>query len=125
MFNLYLRFYAIMYDAFCLIDASEQPSSESEGDKRISSSEWLHNYKKLVDYEFAAFVTINTTDSTKEHFNGMDKDYHGMILFNEWCDYIASVETQHISALDILLTKTLQSDKSGKEDIDCNHHNSE
>ena len=66
MFNLYLCVYAIMYDAFCFIDASEQPSSKSEGDKRISSSEWLQNYKKLVDYGFAEFVTINTADSAKE-----------------------------------------------------------
>ena len=107
MFNLYLCVYAIMYDAFCHIDASEQSSSESEGDKRISSSEWLQNYKKVVDYGFAAFVTINNDDSAKEHFNGMDKDHHGMILFNEWCDYIASAEIQNKSALGILLAKNL------------------
>ena len=35
----------------------------------------------------------------------MDKDYHGMILFNEWYDYIASAETQHKYALGISLTK--------------------
>ena len=33
MFNIYLHFYAIMYDAFYLINTSEQSSSESEGDK--------------------------------------------------------------------------------------------
>ena len=37
----------------------------------------------------------------------MDKDYHGMILFNEWCDYIASAEIQNKSALGILLAKNL------------------
>ena len=107
MFNIYLHFYAIMYDAFYLINTSEQSSSESEGDKRISSSEWLQNYKKVVDYGFAAFVTINNDDSAKENFNGMDKDHHGMILFNEWCDYIASAEIQNKSALGILLAKNL------------------
>ena len=105
IFNLYLRVYAIMYDACCLIDTSEQSSSESKNDKRISSSERLRNYKKLVDYGFAAFVTINNDDSAKGNFNDIDKDHHDMILFNEWCDYIASAETQNKSTPVILLAK--------------------
>ena len=83
IFNLYVRVYAIMYDACCLIDTSEQSSSESKNDKRVSSSERLRNYKKLVNYGFAAFVTINNDDSAKGNFNDIDKDHHDMVLFNE------------------------------------------
>merc|ERR1712216_518820 len=90
----YICLYARMYDAFQLIQVSKKKPKSTihltetqQQDRRIEWSEFQENWKRVQDHGFFFLKTL-TEDRVEEVFNAMDVDKQGLVLLEEWCEYI-------------------------------------
>eukprot|EP00941_MAST-03F_sp_MAST-3F-sp1_P005264 g5264.t1 len=93
----YLCLYAVMYDAFSLIDGGGGTVDDKAGDDRkMSPDEWKAGYKKLKDIGFAGLREVAEGDEANAEavFNEMDENKKGAVLLNEFCGmfFIFSVD---------------------------------
>ena len=99
LFIGYLCIYAVMFDAFQLIDGGSKGISEDD-DFRIELDEWLNGYERVKDHSLVGLMGVSDPKSV---FSKMDSDGEGMVLLGEWCKYLASKEVEKKTALGILL----------------------
>eukprot|EP00501_MAST-03F_sp_TOSAG23-6_P001075 GSMAST32.ASY1.ANO1.1118.1 assembled CDS len=96
----YLCLYAVMYDAFALIDGFGGTVDDKKGDDRkISLEEWNAGHAKLKTYEAA--VDANA----EKIFNEMDADKKGAVLLNEFCAWIEKKESEAGTACMLQMSK--------------------
>lgn len=92
LLNAYLCIYATMFDAFSKIDGGGEGT---EGDdRRIDEGEWMKGYKEVTEHGFVAFQGIKDKKAAKKVFNDIDDNGGGIILLDEWCDYIKKKEVE-------------------------------
>jgi topoisomerase IA-like protein len=71
-------------------------------------SEWLAGYKGVADYGFVAFNDLKSTKGEKaatEFFNKIDDNGGGVVLLDEWCDFIKKAEVAAGTPLGALLNE--------------------
>jgi hypothetical protein len=94
LFCVYLIVYAAMFDAFAKIDGGGA-GRDAGDDKRIELTEWLNGYKNVPDYGFVALENINTKAEATEVFNTkIDDNGGGIVLMDEWCEFIKAAEVE-------------------------------
>jgi len=92
VFTLYLRIYAIMFDAFANIDG-ESEGRTAEDDMRLDLDEFLDWYNKSDGGpNFKAFDGVDTEEHARELFETLDADSSGKILFSEFTASIKEME---------------------------------
>eukprot|EP00978_Attheya_sp_CCMP212_P030753 scaffold114210_cov55-Attheya_sp.AAC.6 len=87
--NAYICIYAAMLDAFAVVDGSGLDESARQDDRRISKEEWTIAYKNVSNSGFVGLANISDPEKT---FAAMDEDGAGMVLFKEWCEFLAGEE---------------------------------
>ena len=96
----YLCLYAVMFDAFSLIDGYvpgvDKEDNEGVGaddDRKVSPKEWADAFKKLAG---SPFVALKMCAASKEMadaaFEEMDLDRKGAVLLVEFCEWIKMKE---------------------------------
>ncbi len=118
VFNMYLCVFAVMYDAFSLVDGGGRRDFDSKNDRRISQSEWLKSYMLLKGTGFPSFAKIQNETQAIVAFHVMDSDKHGIVLLNEFCDYIKQAEIQKGTGLGKLFSGVEQPISPRKSGID-------
>ncbi|CAM9827794.1 unnamed protein product, partial [Heterosigma akashiwo] len=96
LMNAYLCIYAVMFDAFALIDGGG-PGTDAHDDRRMSLEEWTAGYDKVKDHGFVGLAGIAdeaSEDSIESIFAQMDADGKGMVLLNEWCRWLEKKEQE-------------------------------
>lgn len=95
LLNAYLCIYALMFDAFSLVDgkqgaaATAGGNTDSEDDRRISIDEWKGSFEKVKAYGFVGLAEVTDPEAA---FKEMDGDGKGMVLLAEWCRWIEKKE---------------------------------
>jgi len=56
--------------------------------------EWMEGWKGVVDHGLVAFATISDEDEAKRVFEAMDDNQGGIVLLDEWCNYIKDKEVE-------------------------------
>lgn len=91
----YLCIYALMFDAFSLVDgkqgaaATAGGNTDAEDDRRISIDEWKGSFDKVKAYGFVGLAEVTDPEVA---FKEMDADGKGMVLLAEWCRWIEKKE---------------------------------
>ena len=91
----YLCIYALMFDAFSLVDgkqgadATAGGNTDAEDDRRISIDEWKGSFDKVKAYGFVGLAQVKDPEAA---FKEMDADGKGMVLLAEWCRWIEQKE---------------------------------
>ena len=99
----YLNLYADLFDAFAAIDGGG-PGVDANDDRRISRDEWMKGHHSVSTFDWTKLHKI--TDAEAEAvFDQMDADNGGMVLLNEWCDYLIRAEVRAGSDTGKLLSK--------------------
>ena len=79
-------------------------------DKRIELAEWHKGYQTISDYGFVALQGIDSKKKATEVFNTqIDDNGGGIVLLDEWCEFIKGAEVKaktHVG-------KLLSADESG------------
>jgi len=119
VFTLYLRIYAVMFDAFADIDGASEGRT-ADDDARLDLDEFLKWYNASGSGpNFKAFEEVNTEDEARELFNELDADSSGKIIFSEWSNSLKEVEIVENTDLgqllsgDIKPTKIMKSSSTG------------
>lgn len=97
---VYLCLYAVMFDAFSLIDGfvpgvakEDQEGVGADDDRKVSRQEWNDAYEKLGG---SPFVALKMCAASKEMaaaaFDEMDLDGKGAVLLVEFCEWIKMKE---------------------------------
>jgi len=107
VFNAYVGIYASMLDCFQKIDSSKDERDDNP-DRRISMLEFTKRYEKTKGYGFVAFEGIRNTEEAKAVFDVMDTNAGGMVLFDEWCEYLSKAEIRMRTDMGELLEGKLQ-----------------
>lgn len=110
--NAYICIYASMFDAFSKIDGGgyQEVEGEVEGhvdvndDRRIEKTEWMESYQLLQDTGFSGLAKIRSDALATIAFDTMDEDGKGMVLLNEFCNYVVKTETESKTDLGKLLS---------------------
>lgn len=95
LLNAYLCIYALMFDAFSLVDgkqggaATAGGNTDAEDDRRISIDEWKGSFDKVKAYGFVGLASVTDPEAA---FKEMDGDGKGMVLLAEWCRWIEKKE---------------------------------
>lgn len=96
LLNAYLCIYAVMFDAFALIDGyqpGETKAVTGADDRRMGIEEWKSAYKNIMGHGFVAFEGLGDDNASLEKaFKDMDADGKGMVLLREFCEYIEKKE---------------------------------
>jgi len=99
----YLCLYAIMFDAFSIVDKS----TGDMADRRISQEELREGMELLGHYPLQALravADVSKEDATVEGlFAAMDADGKGMVLFSEFCAYVEAAEVDAGTAVGKIL----------------------
>jgi hypothetical protein len=85
--------YAVMDDCFVLVDGGGQGVTDTD-DRRVSLEEWTKAFDQVKQYGFKSF---SRSASAADVFKKMDADGKGMVLLNEFCDYVAAGEDGHLA----------------------------
>jgi len=91
LFCVYAVIYAAMYDAFAKIDGGGS-GRDANDDKRIVKDEWMKGYKGVLDYGFAALDGITDKKSADSLFGKIDDNGGGIVLLDEWCEFLKAGE---------------------------------
>jgi hypothetical protein len=102
LFNAYLCVYAAMFDAFAAIDGGGRGRTKTD-DRRIDVAELQAGFKGLGSYGFVAFQGLETKKDAKALFLRIDDNGGGVVLLEEWCEYIKFMEVSANTALGKLL----------------------
>jgi hypothetical protein len=98
---VYLCLFAVMFDAFSSVDGADNKlgAGDTAGDdRRLSLAEWENALKSgLFRGHPAIGLKAAQTNAKlgKKFFQQMDADGHGMVLLNEWCEWIEDMEVEH------------------------------
>ncbi len=104
--NAYLCIYASIFHAFCKIDGSNNKSLsfDVDDDRRISKEEWLRSYELVQNTGFAGLAKIQSDSLATIAFDTMDADHQGVVLFQEFCEYVKKTEMDSRTDLGKLLS---------------------
>lgn len=88
----YLCLYAMMYDAFALLDGGGEGVS-ADDDRKVSKEELKAGYEKVKAKKYG-FVGLNelTEEGLDKAYGEMDADGKGAVLLKEWCAWIEANE---------------------------------
>eukprot|EP00941_MAST-03F_sp_MAST-3F-sp1_P005265 g5265.t1 len=103
----YLCLYAVMYDAFALIDGFGGGAEDKAGDDRkMSLDEWKSGHQKLKDIGFVGLreAAEGGDDAAEKVFNEMDANGKGSVLLSEFCAWVEKKEGEAGTAWGKLLT---------------------
>ena len=93
LFNVYLIVYAAMFDAFAKIDGGGS-GRDANDDKRVELEEFKSGFKGVTGYGFKAFEPL--WDAKKKDarlvFESIDDNGGGIVLLDEWCEFIKAAE---------------------------------
>ena len=108
MLNAFLCIYAAMYDAFAKIDGATSGGAATgrDGDDlRMDKSEWLAGYKRVTGYGFLGLSEDKLTNETTAMavFNKIDDNGGGIVLMEEWAEYIKNCELEAGTELGVCL----------------------
>ena len=96
----YLCLYAIMFDAFSLLDQS----TGEIADRRVNLEQLRAGMDKLSHYPLVALKQASTEEDVEALFTAMDADGHGMILFKEFAQYVEAREIDAGTEVGLVLT---------------------
>ena len=108
LFNAYVCIYAAMYDGFSKIDGGGA-GRDAKDDRRVDLEEWLKGYKGVSDYGFVAFASITDDASATAVFKQIDANGGGIVLLEEWCEFLKAAEIE----AGTVLGQTLAEDEEG------------
>lgn len=108
LFCTYACAYAAMYDAFAKIDGGSA-GRDANDDKRIEKEEFLKGFKGVTTYGFKALENISKKKEAEKAFEKMDDNGGGIVLLDEWCEFIKAAEIEAGTALG----KCLAEDEEG------------
>jgi len=103
--NVYLCIYALMYDAFSVVDGGDGVTKDD--DRRISYKELEAAVGKFQGHALLGVAQLGMPSAygnTEALFKEMDADGKGHVLLNEWCMYLEKKEAQNGTELGVLLT---------------------
>eukprot|EP00613_Pedinella_sp_CCMP2098_P047261 CAMPEP_0171835758 /NCGR_PEP_ID=MMETSP0992-20121227/11173_1 /TAXON_ID=483369 /ORGANISM="non described non described, Strain CCMP2098" /LENGTH=581 /DNA_ID=CAMNT_0012451641 /DNA_START=47 /DNA_END=1792 /DNA_ORIENTATION=- len=95
LFCAYLCIYASMYDAFSKIDGGGE--GRGGDDRKIDMAEWMAKdagYKGVKEHGFIGLASIKDAASAKLVFEAMDDNGGGVLMLDEWCDYLKKKEIE-------------------------------
>jgi hypothetical protein len=94
----YLCLYAMMYDAFALLDGGGEGVSKDD-DRKVTREELGAGYKKVQEKKYG-FVGLNelNEEGLDKAFKEMDKDGKGAVMLKEWCAWIEENEKREATA---------------------------
>jgi Ca2+-binding EF-hand superfamily protein len=107
VFNADLCIYASMYDAFCKFQSEdlEQPDDVHE---RITLSEFVNQYEKVLGYGFVGLDNIRTEDAARAIFDIIDTSATGVVTLASWVEYLVKAEIRMKTEVGNLLSGKLQ-----------------
>merc|ERR1712025_469257 len=103
--NVYLCIYALMYDAFSVVDGGDGVTKDD--DRRISPKELEAAVGKFSGHALLGCAQLGMPaayGNTDALFKEMDADGKGKVLLNEWCAYLEKKEAENGTELGLLLT---------------------
>jgi hypothetical protein len=106
LFCVYLIVYAAMFDAFAKIDGGGA-GRDAGDDLRIELREWLIGYKSVSNYGFVALEDVQSLtkkEATKLFNEKIDDNGGGIVLLDEWCEFIKAAEAKAGSDVGLLLS---------------------
>jgi hypothetical protein len=93
LFCAYLCIYAAMYDAFAKVDGGGV-GRDANDDRRIDLKEMEAGYKGVTGYGFKAFEGMEKKKDAKAVFEAMDDNGGGIVLLDEWCEFLKQAEIE-------------------------------
>jgi hypothetical protein len=91
----YLCIYATMFDAFSIVDGNPNGVAggnlDAQDDRRISFDEWKKMWTKVKAYGFVGLANVKDPAVA---FKEMDADGKGMVLLQEWCEWLEKKECE-------------------------------
>merc|ERR1719327_2198826 len=90
----YLCIYALMYDAFALVDGGTAGRNKDD-DRRISKAELAASCSKFQGHPLVGVALLGMPGSYEnidKIFAQMDADGKGMVLLKEWCAFLEQQE---------------------------------
>jgi hypothetical protein len=104
LFCVYVIVYAAMFDAFSKIDGGGA-GRDAGDDKRIELEEFKNGFKGVTGYGFVAFDSLwdAKKKEARELFEQIDDNGGGIVLLDEWCEFIKASEVKAGSAVGLLL----------------------
>lgn len=109
---VYLCIYALMYDAFDLVDGGSAGANHDD-DRRISLSELKAACGKFKGHPLVGVAMLGMPSAYKnveDIFASMDADGKGKVLLVEWCQWLEQKEVENQTILGELLTKNEDAD---------------
>lgn len=91
--NVYLCLYACMLDAFSTADGGGAGVS-AEDDRRMSKDEWMNAFDHMKTRGFKGLHKLETEDDAIAAFHAMDEDGSGIVLFQDFCNYVSAEEVE-------------------------------
>ena len=92
-FCIYAVIYAAMFDAFAKVDGGGA-GRDAGDDKRIELNEFLKGFGGIGGHGFLAFKDIENKKQATQIFERMDDNGGGIILLDEWCNFIKDAEVK-------------------------------
>jgi len=104
LFNVYLILYAAMFDAFAKIDGGGA-GRDANDDKRVVEEEFLKGYKSVTGYGFKRLEALAPMKKkeAKEAFSKIDDNGGGIVLLDEWSEWIKQGELEAKTNIGALL----------------------
>ena len=96
-----------MFDAFAKIDGCLDGPAEGRGasdNKRIELAEWMKGFPTVAEHGFVALAGLKSPEDAKAVFSQMDDNGGGVVLLDEWCAYLKSIEDVCRTPIGILLS---------------------
>ena len=90
------------YDAFAKIDGGGAGRDKND-DRRMDKGEWLAGYAGCRDYGFLALAEVKDDAGAEAVFSKMDDNGGGIVLLDEWCEFLKKVEAEAGTPLGHLL----------------------
>ncbi|GFH46049.1 hypothetical protein CTEN210_02523 [Chaetoceros tenuissimus] len=91
--NVYLCLYACMLDAFSTADGGGAGVS-ADDDRRMSKAEWMNAFDHMKTRGFKGLHKLETEDDAVAAFHAMDEDGSGVVLFQDFCNYVSAEEVE-------------------------------
>jgi hypothetical protein len=109
LFCVYLIAYGAMYDAFAKIDGKLEGGGsgrDAGDDLRMELKEWLAGYTSVVNYGFVALKDLDSfskKDVKALFMEKIDDNGGGIVLLDEWCEFIKAAEVAAGTPVGLLL----------------------